>query len=73
MKEDELERRSWAVAQDRWKKMGHKPIRRGEEMDSEIKEEVKEKKYDENGHEIIAENVPIIISANICEMVEEDE
>ena len=62
MSEKELETRAWKIANDRWKKMG-----KGENMDSEIKIE---KKYDEDGMEIIAENVPIIFEAGIGVIIE---
>ena len=65
MDEDELKSRSFAIAKDRMKKQG-----KGEKMDDKI---IKEKKYDEDGHLIIAENVPLIITCNIEILEEEDD
>ena len=65
MKDAELKSRSFAIAQDRLNKLGKK----GENM--ETKKE--EKKYTEEGYEIVAENVPNIITCNVTALEEEEE
>lgn len=61
MPEKELVSRSFAIAQDRLNK-------KGENMETK-----KEKKYTEEGYEIVAENVPIIITCNVNVLTEEEE
>ena len=58
----ELDTRAWAMANTRWAKMQGK-----ESADVEIKEEVKKKRI------CIAENVPLIISANLRILTKDDE
>lgn len=66
--DDELKRRSFAIARDRFKKLSKGENMDSEEIINEEKEETKVKhKLDEKGRIIIAENVPLVFMVDIGE------